>query len=217
MANTTQPPTQYSVSVWEGIAIAIGAIGLVMAALLGLVVKVTHNSFEPQRAEAIANSLMDYEIPGGSYGVFGVNIGGLRTATIRSSSSTVFPKGDQQGEYSIPEVELLIVEAPINDQSKEDDPGETPKDNLSSSYQVETEFKATTSRTENKPFCGMDVSVTIQEGLLTLTNSQSSVLAIQYNAKAVFKNTQRSVLLTTTGQTAKQKAVAVFNSLKCKQ
>ena len=217
MADTTQSITQYPVTVWEGIAIALGAIGLVIVALVGLGVKAVRNAVEPQRAEAIAKSLMDYQIPGGSYGVVGINIGGLKAAMVRSSSSGLgHIRDSKQGDYSPPEVELLLTEAPANDQTEDDDSWEISNDNLSSSYEPQSEFKAITSRTEIKLFCGKNISVTIQEGTFTLTNSQFSVPAVRYDARAVFKNTQRSVELTTTGKNAKQKAVAVFNSLKCK-
>ena len=136
MADQTQSPTPYPVSVWEGIAIALGAIALGITALIGLGAKAARNTLDPQRAEAIARSLMEYEIPGGSHGVVGINIGGLKAAVIHSSSyGPGLARDGKQGDYKPPEVELLIAEDPVvKDQNNKNDSGEISKENLSSLY-----------------------------------------------------------------------------------
>lgn len=211
--NNSQP--NYRVSVWEGLAIAAGAIGLVIVALIGLGMKAIRNAVDPQRVEAIAKSMMDYQIPGGSYGVVGINVGGLKVARVQSSPTN---QGlTQAGQPSIntpPPVDLLIAEAPVGTQSSESNPEQSVP---ALSFEPDSEFKATTSHLENRPFCGMDVSVKIQEGILTSTTQQYSVSAIRYEARTVSNNSQHLVMLTTTGNKAEQNADVIFDSLRCKQ
>lgn len=211
--NNSQP--SYRVSVWEGLAIAAGAIGLVIVALIGLGMKAIRNAVDPERVEAIAKSMMDYEIPGGSYGVVGINIGGLKIARVQSSpANTGLTKAGQPSSNTPPAVDLLIAEAPVGTQSSESNPEQSVP---ALSFEPDSEFKATTSHLENRPFCGMDVSVKIQEGILTSTTQQFSVSAIRYEARTVFNNSQHLVMLTTTGNNAEHKADVIFDSLRCKQ
>ncbi|HEY9668585.1 MAG TPA: hypothetical protein V6C91_17390 [Coleofasciculaceae cyanobacterium] len=211
--NNSQP--NYRVSVWEGLAIAAGAIGLVIVALIGLGIKAIRNAVDPQRVEAIAKSMMDYQIPGGSYGVVGINIGGLKVARVQNSPTNQgLTKAGQPSINTPPAVDLLIAEAPVGTQSSESNPEQSVP---ALSFEPDSEFKATTSHLENRPFCGMDVSVKIQEGILTSTTQQYSVSAIRYEARTVFNNSQHLVMLTTTGNNAAQEADMIFDSLRCKQ
>lgn len=192
---------QYSVSVWEVIFIVIGAIALFGAACIGLGLKVLANAYNPTKAEAIAKSLIDYQIPGGSQGVFGINIGSAKLAWVRSATNP-------------PDVILFVGKTPLNKETNENDSNQglenPPSDN------VNEEFKATASRTENKVFCGKTVPVTIEEGQRTLGNPPSSVPAIRYTARTTEGNVERIVILIANGETAQAKAVSVFNSLRCR-
>ncbi|WP_088892151.1 hypothetical protein [Leptolyngbya ohadii] len=75
---------KYTVSIWETIAITAGAVLLVAIGLAGLGVKALNNAFDPRRAQATAQSIANYQIPGGAQGVFGTNLGGGKLAVIGS-------------------------------------------------------------------------------------------------------------------------------------
>ncbi len=192
---------QYSVSVWEVILIVMGAIALFGAAFIGLGLKVLANAYNPTKAEAIAKSLIAYQIPGGSQGVFGINIGSAKLAWVRSVTNP-------------PDVILFVGKTPINKETNEYDSNQglenPPSDNANE------EFKATASRTENKVFCGQTVPITIEEGEQTLSNQPSPVPAIRYTARTTEDNVERIVILITNGENAQAKAVSVFNSLRCR-
>ncbi|HEY9674624.1 MAG TPA: hypothetical protein V6D11_24510 [Waterburya sp.] len=191
---------QYSVSVWEVILIVMGAIALFGAAFIGLGLKVLANAYNPTKAEAIAKSLIDYQIPGGSQGIFGINIGSAKLAWVRSTTNP-------------PDVILFVGKTPINKETNENDSSQglenPPSDN------VNEEFTVTASRTENNLFCGKSVPITIEQGQQTLSNPPSSVPAIRYTARTREGNVEQIVILIANGENAQAKAVSVFNSLRC--
>jgi hypothetical protein len=191
---------RYPVKVWELILIVMGAIGLISAALVGLGIKMLDIAFNPAKAEAIAKSLIDYKIPGGSQGVFGLNIGSVTVASVYSSTNP-------------PDVVLVVGEIPVTketDRESAQDFEVTPSDN------AEGNFTVTTSRRENKAFCGKTVPILIEEGKQTFNNQPSPLPAIRYTARTIKKDVELVVILTTSGDGAKEKAVTVFNSLRCK-
>lgn len=193
--------TQYPVRVWEVILIVMGAITLIGAGLVGLVIKASTNALDPARAEAIAKSLINYKIPGGSQGIFGINIGSAKLAWVRSSTNPA-------------DVVLFIGKTPINKDTDDNDPSDGFEGTPSNS--ADENFSITASHIENKELCGKTVPVTIEQGQQTLTNHPSPMPAIRYIASITENDIKRVVILTTNGENASSKAATVFNSLRCK-
>jgi hypothetical protein len=192
--------TQYPVRVWEMILIVMGAIALIGAAVVGLGIKVLNNAYSPIRAEAIAKSLIDYRIPGGSQGVFGINIGSAKLAWVQSNTNP-------------PDVILFVGRAPVNketDQSQANRGFDQPPTST-----AEEQFTVTNSRVENRYFCGSTVPVTIETGQQTLTDNSSTIPAIRYTVRTTENNFERIVVLVANGNNASEKADNVFNSLRC--
>ncbi len=77
------------------------------------------------------------------------------------------------------------------------------------------QFKAIATRMENKSFCGIPVTVTVQEGELSWQGATLTMSAVRYRASVVFKNGERLVQLTTSGNQAYQRAATIFDSLRC--
>lgn len=200
---------QYPVRFWEAILIVIGAIALIGTAFIGLGIKVLDNAFNPKRAEAIAQSLMDYQIPGGSRGVFGINIGSAKLATIRSLSDP-------------PEIILFVGKTPTkkeSTQSQSEAPGNgQPPGNSTEAFSDDaaTAFTVTESRTETKIFCGSPVPITLDQGQQSFGEQAISLPAVRYTVRTTEGSTERLVILTANGKQAQQKAAQVFNSLRCK-
>jgi len=212
----SNPTPQYSVSIWEAIAIFAGAIFLIGVGVAGLGLKTLNNAFNPKRAEAIAQSLIEYNIPGGSEGTFGTNLGGAKVAVVASTHKL---PGFQPQVLPPSEIELFIARIPINEVTAVDADEEFNNEffpGFSFSSQVEAAFKPVTSRTENQEFCGVPTQVIIQEGSLVLSEQTPPIPAVQYQAR-VIKNAERNVaVLSAAGQNAKANAALVFRSLKCK-
>jgi hypothetical protein len=207
---------QYPVSIWEGIAILAGAILLIAAGLAGLGVKALGNAFDAQRAEAIARSLMDYEIPGGSKGFFGTNIGGGKMAVVTSNEMLTLEA------QQTPAIELFTARMPLNretDTEAKSVPTPQPRNELFSgfsfSYQDPTAFQIGQAQTEQKPFCGVVTPVEVQQGTLTLANGAASVPAVKYEVKRVLDDESHIVVISALGDQAASQAAAVFRSLQC--
>lgn len=210
-----EPPPQYPVSLWESIGIAIGAVLLVAVGLAGLGVKALNNAFNPQRAEAIARSVITYQIPGGTEGLFGANLGGAKIAVV---SSTASPQGIAPETSPLPAIELLVARIPASQETEEIVPQETAANEFFSgfsfSYQVEGVFQVRQAATEYKSFCGSVVPVTVTRGDLTLPN-QSTIPALKYEASIDRTTESYMAIITAVGQSAEKQAEEVFSSLKC--
>jgi hypothetical protein len=211
ITDTAQTP-QYPVSIWEGIAIAVGAALLIVFGIGGLWLKASI-AFAPQRAATIARSIIDYRIPGGSKGVFGVNIGGAKMASVTSLSP---PEG--LAIHKPAAVELFVARIPVGEKNDVVDTEEDPNIDIvfsgfSFSYQPNDELQVTASHTDNRRFCGTVVPVNIQEGTLTL--AQRPVPAIRYEAKTIIGRESYVAILSTIGPDAQKNADTVFASLEC--
>lgn len=188
----SQTPTKYSVSVWEVVAIIGGALVLVILGFSGLVIKFVKNASEPTRVKAIAERIVEYQIPGKSKGWFGINIGSGEIALVGSA-----------------DVQLLVGKLSVDAQTKENDMAEIFSEILSLN-------NVTSSRIENRNLCGITVPVTIEKGELSLSKQSSPVPAIRYRAAVIFKDSEQLVILRTIGKNAEENVAQVFNSLKCK-
>jgi hypothetical protein len=220
VADASQAPsasTQYSVSIWEAIAIFAGAILLVAVGVAGLGLKALNNAFDPRRAEAIAQSLIDYNIPGGSQGTFGTNLGGAKVAVIASTRKLPH----QLPEVLPPsEVELFIARIPINEVTNAVDSEEDSSNEFfpgfAFSSQTEGTFQPQNTHVAQLQFCGSLTPVTIQEGVLVLSDQTPPIPAVQYQARMVNDAERNIAVLSAAGQNAKDNAAQVFASLKCK-
>jgi hypothetical protein len=192
---------QYKVRVWEIVAVFASSMLLVSAAIFGLTLKFIANAFNPQRAEAIANNIMDYQIPGSSQGLLGLNIAGAKIALITSKSED-------------PDVQLLVARVPVNAQTDKSQIEQI----LDNTFLGGTEeaFQVTSARVENKNFCNFSVPVRLKEGQLTLPERPFPVFAVNYRTSVTLSRNRYFVIMLTRGEDARQKAATVFSSLKCK-
>jgi hypothetical protein len=238
MSEQPKYATPYRVSIWEGIAIGTGAIFLGLVGLAGLASKALDNAYQPQRAEAIARSMIDYDIPGGSIGKFGANIGGAKIAVV---SSRRYPAGITPPPPAIAapsQLELFIAQIP--DQEKGVPETEEDIDNndffpgFSFSYQDPTHFQIQTTRRETKTLCQQSLPITIHTGTLQLPSPQSAptsqsspvaqsnlqpptpLPATQYETTLYQEAKTYTLILSGVGQDAAQQVEQFFNSLRCK-
>ncbi len=235
MVETSDSPsqiqTQLPVTIWETIAIAAGAMLLVIIGLAGLMYKFFNNAADPQRASLIAHSLMDYQIPGKAQGIFGANLGGAKIAIVSSSTFPQNPSDLTNTQLAnLSGVELFIARVPLdvetavpNSPNADTDstPPSDPYDLFSSpdfsfSYRSGEDFQVNSSRTADLRFCNSTVPVRIQTGNLSLATGLDPVYAVKYDAIAIFDNSKRQITLTAIGKNANQQAATVFNSLRCK-
>ncbi|MBD2578416.1 hypothetical protein [Oscillatoria sp. FACHB-1406] len=217
---TSEKIEQFKPTVWEGVAIAAGAVLIVTTALAGLWLKAFNNSFDPERAEAIAKSLITYDIPGGSRGVIGVNIGGSKTAFVTSKAIPPELKDLTQLEASNrAEVQLWLARVPVRKETDAEDAPERADKSLALSSGAQNGFQVTARRTEQQYFCGHLVLVRIASGQMNFTDRGVSVPALLYDASVTIDSLTRNqyqVSLLVLGRDRETKARKVFNSLECK-
>lgn len=209
----------YPVSIWEGVAVASGAVLLVITGLLGLGVKALNNAFNPERAEATAHSLMDYRIPGGAQGVFGANVGGAKVALVVSQTKFPGTATSSTANPFIPITQLLIARVPNDNESDEKLAG-SPLDQFTFlgfpiTFEPQDTFQPSSARTESRLFCNSIVPVRIHKGVLI--SSQQSLPAVRYEAEALMNRTQHIAAIFAIGDNAEANADATFNALKCKE
>ncbi len=208
----------YHVSIWEGIAIAVGAVAIVGVGVAGLSVKALNNAFNPQRAEAIAHSMADFAIAGGSKGLFGTNVGGGRMAVIGSESVLTLGTNATADVVTMPEVELLVARIPTQ-QDPETEASDWGTDmffsGFSFSNQTADAFKIATTHPEELAFCGAIAPVKIEEGTLA-TSEQTSVPAVRYEVKVSFNDEDQIAIVSAAGQRAQEKAAQAFQSIRCR-
>ena len=222
--STPQLP-DYPVSLWEALAITIGAVALVAVGAIGLVYKFFDNASNPQRATAIADSLMQYRLPGTVKGVFGTNIGGAKVAIV---STSTFPRDVSELPTS-PEtptgVELFLAKVPPDIETNEFNQQQTSRtydygflgnQDFSLSYRSGNDFQANQERSQNSWFCGVPTTLRIQDGNLFLSPDSAPLAAVKYEATALLGNSRRLVTIVAIGRDADQQATQVFKSLKCK-
>jgi hypothetical protein len=196
----TKLPKEYNNSLAE-LMLIIGIAGILFsAALLNVGIHAAKNALNHQKAEAIAKSMMKYNITGGSSARFGLNIGAIRMALVTSRNNP-------------PTVGLLIARIPVSPETNRN----KIKQDFTGWYKnwIEQRIEFTSSHTETKSLCGTEVPVTIQEGEVFLENQTSAIPITQYIANVTFPDSERVVVLFTNGQKAKENAISVFDSLKC--
>jgi len=189
----TNSNTNYSVSIWETIGITLGAIALVLAASVRLGWKYSSDTL---RSEIIARSLIDYQIPGGSQGVFGINIGAGKFAIVSSVKNVP--------DTNTPELQIIVSKVPT-----------TQAENIDSNIFSNNQFEVESSTTVKQEFCGQSSNLLIEKGQQTLLDGVSKSPATQYTLKAVVGNHERQVIITALGQDSEQKAKSVLWTLKC--
>jgi len=199
MTNEQLTQNHDRVSVWDLVMIMGGAIALVATGLIGLGFKAYNNALDPRRAEAVAKSMIDYHISSGSQGKFGIKFAGIKLAIVN-------------GKTSPPDVIILVIKTPLNRDTNDPDEDDNLQRRLRG--QTEEEFQVMSSRTEIKKFCNQNLNVTIDQG--TLENQDKTVPAVQYSASTTLNNEKLIVVVQALGKNANQKALAVFQSIRCK-
>jgi len=193
----SKPIPDYPVRLGEVILIVLGAIALLGAGCVGLYLRVINYAYNPGRAEAVAKAIVDYDIPGGAEGIFGINIGSAKLALVRSVSNP-------------PNVILFVAKNPIT-RDTEGVPG-----NLFTSDDMDQQFAVQSRRTETKTFCGAAIPITVEEGEQTFPNLDLSLPAVRYTASLIEEDVERTAVIVANGDRRYELIESSFSSLRCR-
>ena len=218
MAST--PIIQHHISVWEGMAIATGALLLAVAGLGGVGNKAARNATDPDRAVAIAHSIMNYQIPGDVTGSFGLNIGSIKMAVVSNAPTAGSLDTAALNPTLRPRVELLVARTPLGTRTRVSNPNSGSDfdllslPGLSISYDIQGDFQAIRSTNSRSALCGVVTTVTIRNGIATLSDG-ASYPAVRYESSSTVEDRHYSIILMAIGYNAKSTAESLFNSLQC--
>ena len=204
MANPELIPTEpkKSGNIWKWLGCGCGGTLLLGIGLIGGLIyyglSKLNVSFDSQKAETVAKSIVDYKIPGGSRGFVSAKIQEIELAGVTSAENfgdvllvvARFPKGTA----SIEDVKKAIQQSMTNQNSGQ--------------FEVKSEHQ------ETEKLCGQDVSVTISTG--ESTSGSNSVPTLNYQAAVTSGDKVLYIDLKTEGKEAKTNATEIFNSLQCK-
>ncbi|MDX2217030.1 MAG: hypothetical protein SFY66_27435 [Oculatellaceae cyanobacterium bins.114] len=203
METSEIPQPRKSVNIFKWIGIGCGGFFLLLLiGSIGLAIVVQrwlNLSADPQQAEQKAQTIMDYQIPGGAEGLMSVEVSGMTFAGVGSADGS----GD---------IMLMLGKVPGNPNEFQD----SFQKSFQESFQDQSgqNLNILSTRIEAKQLCGQDVSVTVLEGEQSTVNTRESALVyqtvVQHNQDLIV------VYLTTIGDNAKATADQVFNSLNCK-
>lgn len=199
------PEAKTSGNVLKWLGIGCGAfIVLAIAGIAGmffLAKQFFDLSFDAKKAEQIANSIMDYQIPGGGKGIMSMDVSGVEIAGLMSASQ--------------PDSAMLILgRIPPAMQGSSAELQDSFQRSLK--QQQGSTFKEISNRTESRSLCSQTVALRISEGEQTSAGSSATVPAFTYQTSVTHNQNLLFVALTTTGADAKAIADQIFNSLNCK-
>lgn len=199
----TQPKKSPNILKWLGIGCGVTLIllGGIFITLGYLGKKALDTMMNPEEAEKTAKSIMEYDIPNGSKGVFLINVGNVKMAQVVSNNEP-------------PEVELTLGEVTGDFAGKEEEMQKSLENKAQQNNK--NNFKVESNRTEKKQLCNQEISVKIEEGKVTQSSESEAIPAVNYEAQIINNNKMQIVMLQTRGTEAKAKADKIFASLECK-
>lgn len=201
MNNEPLTPSQLDkVKLLDWVMIIGGAIALVTTGIIGLGMKAYSNALDPKRAEAVAKSIIDYRIPGGSQGEYGIKFAGIKLAKVHSKTSP-------------PDVEIFVMQTPLNRDTQNQEDIERLRTPL---QPKPAEIEVLSSYSQNMKFCGKPIDVTIEQGIYSLEDRYSTIPAVQFTVSTIANDERLIVEVQALGKNAKQKALTVLRSIKCK-
>lgn len=203
MAPSDSPPPRSSPNVWKWVG--IGCAGLLVlglgaiAVLIYFVQRTVNMSFDADSAEAIANEIIEFDIPGGSEGFMSMDVGMFKLAGVLSATN--------------PEGTILLV-GQISETAMQTDPAAMEQAIQESMEEQRGSIQVQEQRLEPRELCGATVQMTVLEGEQTIGNQTLPALTYQafanHNGEGIF------VSLTTSGPDAATQADTIWDSFVCK-
>lgn len=154
---------------------------------------------DPSRAEKTARSIMEYRFPGGSQGLFAMNIMGMEMAAVQSRRTP-------------PEAALILASFPPFMASQADENFErSVRDNFSNRRNL----KVKSTRRIKKRLCGRRVTVVVQNGTMDDGGNRSRPMT-SYQSMVEHKSDLIFILAMGYGQNGESHAARIFETLRCR-
>lgn len=179
-----------------GILVLVGIALIAITMFLGYQFLKSRISTEPEKAKALAQEIMDYDIPGGSKGTAAV-IMGYKMAIVQSLET-------------YPNITLVLAAAVKSRSSDFQQSVEQQLNNLSKREHI----LVNTTENLSQKLCGQDTTVIVKEGTMKIKDEEIPITScetfINHNDKIIF------ALVLSKGDNHRQQALKVIGSLQCK-
>ena len=201
---TLVKPSNPSVRWPEMLALTLGGVGLIGAAIAGLGHKLLTNMHETQRIEKIAQRVVSYQFPKASKGTIGLSIGAESFAVI----------SDQL--YN-PQLRLFIQKSPVD---RSERTSEFVREMGAAAAWSGTWEDGLKTKTDTFTYCTQETELETRQGNWLEAGQAASVPAIEYRLSAVTqrydKQYDQNIRILATGPQAQQQAKSLLRSIQCR-
>ena len=200
-----QPPSANPPVKWlEMLALTLGGVGLIGAAIAGLGHKLVTNMHETQRVEKIAQRIVLYQFPQVSKGTIGLSIGAESFAVISDRSVN-------------PELRLFIQKSPID---RTEWTAEFVREIGAAAAWSGNWEDGLITKTDELLYCTQKTELEIRQGNWIETGQGVSIPAIEYRFSAVTQRNEKqydqNIRILATGPRAQQQAKSLLRSIQCR-
>jgi hypothetical protein len=194
------PTPHFSVKWVEVVALSLGAVGLIGAAIVGLGHKLVTNMHDAKRVEKIARHIVYYQFPQAAYGSNGLSIGAESFAVM----------SDRPVD---PQLRLFVQKSPV-------DPIERTAEfvremGLAAAWSGSWE-DGTQETTATFTYCAQETELEIRKGNWVEAGREISVPAIEYTLSATIKQHSQTIRILATGNQAEKQAKSLLRSIHCR-
>ncbi len=191
----------YPVQWFEILALSLGGIGLIGAAIVGLGHKLMINMQDPQRVEKIANHMVSYEFPKRPQGMTGLSIGAESFVLLSDRVES-------------PTLRLFMQKSPV-------DPIERTSEfvremGLAAAWSGEWE-EGMAVKSQPFTYCAQETELEIRKGNWSESGQEISIPAIEYTLSPTIKQHQQTIRILATGANAEKQAKALLRSIQCRR
>ncbi len=193
--------TTYPVKWMEVLALSLGGIGLIGAAIVGLGHKLMINMQDPQRVEKIAKHMVSYEFPQRSQGATGLSIGAESFVVLSDRVNS-------------PTLRLFIQKSPVD--SIERTSEFVRELGLAAAWSGIWEDSMTV-KSERFTYCEEEIELEIRKGNWVESGEEKSIPAIEYTLSPIIKQQQQTIRILATGANAEKQAKFLLRSIQCRR
>ena len=203
-SQSATPPANPSVKWLEVLALTLGGVGLIGAAIAGLGHKLVTNMHETQRVEKIAQRIVAYQFPQVSKATIGLSIGAESFAVISDRTLN-------------PELRLFVQRSPVD---RTERTSEFVRELGAAAAWSGTWEDGLITKTDAFPYCTQGTELETRQGNWLETGQGVSVPAIEYRFSAVTqrndKQYDQNIRILATGPRAQQQAKSLLRSIQCR-
>ena len=199
-APTSSTVPNISVHWLEIVAISLGSIGLLGAAIIGLAHKLQTNMHQAKRVENIAHSLITYQFPQSSQGRIGLSIGAESFAVITDRTNN-------------PNLRLFVQASPVD--------GVERSSLIVREYALGSGWRGNWEivQEETQPFlyCHQTVNLETSRGRWSEADNVEPRPAIEYSIDTTIDGYDQTIRILATGTNAEPLARDLLKSIQCRE